>query len=172
VVRKDGLSKANQDLAGLASPLLCWRRMTTTVGRDSVESRFRGTQAEAHPFCYVCSGANPMGLGLRCVPQPDGSVSACFLGTGALEGYPGRLHGGVIAALLDGVMTNCLFTQNHRAVTVELNVRYHASVASAEEVLLRAWLQDRGHGLFQMRAELTQDGTLKASATAKFMEPA
>lgn len=146
--------------------------MGILLGPDNIEARLHRNQAEAHPFCFVCSGSNPLGLGLRCFPQPDGSVSAFFLGTGALEGYPGLLHGGVIAALLDGVMTNCLFTQNHRALTVELNVRYHASVVSAEEILLRAWLQDRGHGLFQMRAELTQGGALKATATAKFMEPA
>jgi hypothetical protein len=73
--------------------------MTTSVAHDSAQIHFRNTQAEAHPFCFVCSGSNPMGLALRYAPQPDGSVSASFLGHSALEGYPGLLHGGVIAAL-------------------------------------------------------------------------
>jgi acyl-coenzyme A thioesterase PaaI-like protein len=79
------------------------------------------------------------------------------------------LHGGVIAALLDGAMTNCLFAFGHRALTVELKVRYHAGVAAAEESLLRAWLEDSTRELFQLRAELSQDGAVKASATGKFM---
>jgi acyl-coenzyme A thioesterase PaaI-like protein len=146
--------------------------MTTPVARDSAQTHFRSTQAEAHPFCFVCSGSNPMGLALRYTPQPDGSVSANFLGHSALEGYPGLLHGGVIAAMLDGAMTNCLFALGHRALTVELKVCYHAGVAAAEETLLRAWLEDDSHGLFQLRAELRQGGTVKASATGKFKKPA
>jgi len=113
-----------------------------------------------------------MGLALRYALQPDGSVSANFLGHGALEGYPGLLHGGVIAALLDGAMTNCLFAREIRGLTVELRVRYRAGVASTEKTLLRAWLEDDSHGLFQLRAELKQGGKVKASATGKFMKPA
>jgi acyl-coenzyme A thioesterase PaaI-like protein len=143
--------------------------MTTSMARDSAQAHFRSIQADAHPFCFVCSGSNPMGLALRYAPQPDGSVSAAFLGHCALEGYPVLLHGGVIAAMLDGAMTNCLFALGHRAFTVELNVRYHAGVAAAEETLLRAWLEDEAHGLFQLRAELSQSGAVKASATGKFM---
>jgi acyl-coenzyme A thioesterase PaaI-like protein len=143
--------------------------MTTPVARDSAQIHFRSTQAEAHPFCFVCSGSNPMGLALRYAPQPDGSVSASFLGHSALEGYPGLLHGGVIAALLDGAMTNCLFAQGRPALTVELKVRYHAEVGAAEELQVRAWLEDDSHGLYQLRAELKQGGEVKAAATGKFM---
>jgi acyl-coenzyme A thioesterase PaaI-like protein len=146
--------------------------MTNSSAPDNIQTRFQNTQAEAHPFCFVCSGSNPMGLALRYTPQPDGSVSANYLGHCALEGYPGLLHGGVIAALLDGAMTNCLFANNYRALTVELNVRYHAGIASAEEVSLRAWLEDNSSGIFHLRAELRQGGTVKASATGKFMKPA
>ncbi len=113
-----------------------------------------------------------MGLALRYTPQPDGSVSANFLGHCALEGYPGLLHGGVIAALLDGAMTNCLFARGIRGLTVELKVRYHAGVVAAEESLLRAWVEDDSQGLFQLHAKLSQGGTVKASATGKFMKPA
>ena len=143
--------------------------MTTSIDPDRAQIRLFNMQTEAHPFCFVCSGSNPMGLALRYASQPDGSVSAKFLGHSALEGYSGLLHGGVIAALLDGAMTNCLFAQGRAALTVELKVRYHESVAASEEVLVRAWLEDDSHGLYQMRAELAQGGKVKASATGKFM---
>jgi acyl-coenzyme A thioesterase PaaI-like protein len=143
--------------------------MTTPIARNSAQTDFHSTQAEAHPFCFVCSASNPMGLALRYTPDPDGSVSARFLGHSALDGYPGLLHGGVIAALLDGAMTNCLFARAIRGLTVELRVRYHAAVVGAEESLLRAWLEDDSHDLFQLRAELAQGGVVKVSATGKFM---
>jgi acyl-coenzyme A thioesterase PaaI-like protein len=83
----------------------------TSVDSAKTQTRLQGTRAEAHPFCFVCSPSNPMGLALRYSPQPDRSVAANFLGNCALEGYSGLLHGGVIAALLDGAMTNCLFAR-------------------------------------------------------------
>jgi hypothetical protein len=53
----------------VALPLHCWKRMTTPVARDSAQIHFRSTQAKAHPFCFVCSGANTMGLALRYGPR-------------------------------------------------------------------------------------------------------
>ena len=110
-----------------------------------------------------------MGLALRYAPEPDGSVSACFLGHNALEGYSGWLHGGVIASLLDGAMTHCLFARATRGVTAELTVRYYAPVQAAEEVRVRARLEGEKHGLFRLRADLEQGGVIKASASGKFM---
>jgi acyl-coenzyme A thioesterase PaaI-like protein len=144
--------------------------MTTPVAPDNAQIRLLNTQTEAHPFCFVCSGSNPMGLALRYEPQADGSVSAKFLGHCALEGYSGLLHGGLIATLLDGAMTNCLFARGIRGLTAELKVRYHERVVASEEVWLRAWLEDDTHELFQLSAELKQGGAVKASATGKFMK--
>ena len=143
---------------------------TTPIAPDRAQIHLVNNQTEAHPFCFVCSGSNPMGLALRYAPQPYGSVSATFLGNSALEGYSGLLHGGLIAAMLDGAMTNCLFARGIRGLTAELKVRYHESVAASEEVLLQAWLEDDAHGLYQLRAELKQGGTVRASSTGKFMK--
>lgn len=124
-----------------------------------------------HPFCFVCGGSNPMGLGLRFEAQPNGRVAATFIGHSALEGYPGRLHGGVIAALLDGAMTHCLFAHGVQAVTVELNVRYLGAVSAGEMLTLQAWLKSSVHGLYQLEARLTEAGVMRARATGKFMKP-
>lgn len=145
------------------------RNPVTPADPENAHARLQHTQAEAHPFCFVCSGSNPMGLALRYCVQPDGSVTATFLGSCALEGYAGLLHGGVIVALLDGAMTNCLFARGLRGFTADLRVRYHAGVDAADTVTVRAWLEDESHGLYQLQAELMQAGIAKASATGKFM---
>jgi uncharacterized protein (TIGR00369 family) len=127
--------------------------------------------AALHPFCFVCGGSNPMSLGLRCEPQADGRVAASFIGHSALEGYPGRLHGGVIAALLDGAMTHCLFAHGIEAVTAELNVRYLDAVSAGAMLTVQAWLTKSTHGLYQLEAEIAEAGVVKVSATGKFMKP-
>ena len=130
----------------------------------------RAAHAEAHPFCFVCSGSNPMGLAIQFSTGLDGSVAGRFLGNCALEGYRGRLHGGVIAALLDGAMTHCLFAHGVGALTVELRLRYRAAVTSAKSVSVRAWLEKEARGVYQLRAELEQGGEVKARATGKFLK--
>jgi acyl-coenzyme A thioesterase PaaI-like protein len=100
----------------------------------------------------------------------DGSVSTTFLGHSALEGFQGFLHGGMIASLLDGAMTNCLFAHGHVAMTGELKVRYREPVIIGEEMLLRAWITRSQSPLHLLEAELKQQGCLRATASAKFME--
>ena len=134
------------------------------------QTQLKAVRAEAHPFCVVCSGSNPYGLALKFEPDRDGGVSAVFLAHAALEGYPGLVHGGVIASMLDGVMTNCLFTQGIVAMTGELTVRYCKPVLIGCELQLRAWIEEQHRPLYVMQAELTQAGCVKAAASAKFME--
>ena len=127
------------------------------------------TRQDAHPFCFVCSASNPLGLALHYAVAPDGSVSATFLGNCALEGYSWILHGGVIAALLDGAMTNCLFAHGIRALTGDLHMRYRFPVQVAEELTVRAWVESSWSELFHLEAELTQGNAIKARAQGKFM---
>lgn len=143
--------------------------MTTLGALDSGPTRLNALRAEAHPFCLVCSQSNPLGLGLKFTLDDDGSVTACFLGHPALEGFPGLLHGGVIASLLDGAMTNCLFARGLVAVTAELKVRYRHPVVIGEEITVRAWIQKSLSRLHRLQAELRQEGCVKATASAKFM---
>jgi acyl-coenzyme A thioesterase PaaI-like protein len=128
--------------------------------------------AATHPHCVVCGADNPRGLQVDFRPTADGGVEAHFDCARIFEGYSHRIHGGVIAALLDGAMTNCLFAHGHVAVTAELTVRYRHPVMTDRTATVRAWTRDSSHRLHQLRAELLQDGQLLAVATAKFLEPA
>ncbi len=124
----------------------------------------------AHPLCVVCGRDHAHGLRLEFELRPDGSVEAGFAATETFEGYHGRLHGGIIAALLDGAMTNCLFAHGRCAFTAELTVRYHQPVTTTDQLTVRAWLTGTRTRLYHVQAELRVDGDLKASASAKFMD--
>ena len=132
--------------------------------------RLRSTRLRVHPRCVVCNPIHPGGLGQDFVLKPDGSVECTFSGSGEFEGYPGLLHGGMAAALLDGAMTNCLFARGVRALTAELTVRYREPVVAVEQTTVRARLTESRGRLHLLCAELCQNGRVKVLAVGKFME--
>jgi len=146
------------------------RKLTMTTSTAASHTLLKTAQAGAHPFCLVCSQSNPMGLGLEFSLHDDGSVTTSFLGHPGLEGFQGLLHGGMIASLLDGAMTNCLFAHGRVALTGELKVRYREPVIIGEEMLIRAWITRSKSPLHLLEAELKQQGCIKATASAKFVE--
>lgn len=133
-------------------------------------NRGENLRARVHPRCIVCSPANLLGLHQEYALQPDGSVEGVLAGSAVLEGYSGLLHGGVTAALLDGAMANCLFARGVRALTAELTVRYLEPINVPGEMTTRAHLTESHRPLHLLRAELRQDGRVKATALGKFIE--
>lgn len=130
----------------------------------------KNIREQAHPNCFVCSSTNPMGLGIDYTVMADGGVQGSLPGGHLFQGYNGVVHGGIIAALMDGAMTNCLFAAGRKALTAELKIRYRQSVSVGESITVRAWIESCSYRLHCLRAELTQTGRVKAIATAKFME--
>ncbi len=67
---------------------------------------------------------NQSGFKITFYTDDKGEVSADFQGKPEYQGYEGLLHGEVISALLDSVMTNCLFHAGVEALTADLRIRY------------------------------------------------
>jgi acyl-coenzyme A thioesterase PaaI-like protein len=126
-------------------------------------------RARVHPGCVACSPNNPKGLKLQFFQNVDGSVSTTYLCDPSLEGYPGFLHGGIIALIFDSVMVNCLFARGHQALTAELNLRYTSPVQMTSPVDVEARVTKDMHPLYLVEATMTQDGSPRARAEAKFM---
>jgi uncharacterized protein (TIGR00369 family) len=53
--------------------------------------------------CFVCGVANPYGLQLRFYESGPGEVTAEYTVPEHYQGYPGVVHGGIVAAMLDEV---------------------------------------------------------------------
>ncbi len=133
--------------------------------------RLKSTRRRAHPHCVLCNCGNTTGLGQEFVLQPDGSVKGVFSASAPFEGYLGLLHGGIAAAFLDGAMTNCLFAHGIEALTAELTVRYREPVAVPGEIVTHAMLTESHGRLYLLRADLRQQGRVKATAIGKFVRP-
>ena len=79
--------------------------------------------------------------GLQFQIVEDGVVESTFDCQSELEGYRHFLHGGVVCAILDGGMTNCLFALGNAAVTADLQVRFLQPVAATGLATVRAWME-------------------------------
>jgi uncharacterized protein (TIGR00369 family) len=140
--------------------------VTTEPSAELLEA----TRQSQHPRCVVCGRPERSGLGLEFAVQDDGSVTARFDCRPMYEGYNGLLHGGVISAIADGAMANCLFAHGIVAVTAELNVRFRHSVALGTTLVVMARIIRQSETLFLLEADLMQDEEIKVKATGKFLQ--
>lgn len=137
---------------------------------EPAQADIRNVHRKVHPNCVVCGRSNDRGLQLQFEQLADGTVQARFACDRAFEGYQGTLHGGVIASLLDGAMTHCMFTRGTPAVTAELTVRFRHPVVAGSAATVRAWIDRSLAPLHVLKSELIQNGQVKATGSGKFME--
>jgi len=142
--------------------------MSVTI--EPSQTLLDATARRAHAQCCACAQEAESGLRLCFRLQPDHVVEAVHQAQPRLQGYDGILHGGVIAALADAAMTNALFARGVVALTVRLDVRYRLPVRVALPVVVRGWLVSSRPPLFNLAAELRQNGLRMARVSAVFME--
>ena len=134
------------------------------------QSTLDATRDAAHSLCLLCGADNAHGLHLDFQALPDGSVRAVFAGNPLHQGYADTMHGGLIAALLDSAMTNCLFAQGVAAVTARLNVRYRRPGRLGTRMEISAMLSRSSRTLHYVEAEIRQDGGIVATASGTFID--
>ncbi|MGB9723866.1 MAG: PaaI family thioesterase [Chloroflexia bacterium] len=125
---------------------------------------------ESDRYCFACGEQNPIGLHLQ-FTYGEGSAEASFIPERSHQGYPGLLHGGLVATLLDEAMAHAVFAAYGPAVTGELRVRLRGGGAPLGRVLrLRGWIRARRGRLVLAEAHLRDEaGTLLAYGEGKFM---
>ena len=81
--------------------------------------------------CFVCGVENPAGLHLHFYETGPGEVTAEYIVGKQHEGYPGIVHGGIVAAMLDEVTGRAHMgpaTNPRFMFTAKLEVRYRKPV--------------------------------------------
>jgi uncharacterized protein (TIGR00369 family) len=81
-------------------------------------------------MCFVCGRENTSGLHLRFFDNGRDEVTCDFTVAPRHQSYPGIVHGGVIASILDeaGGRTAAIGDHNRFFVTASLQVRYRKPV--------------------------------------------
>jgi acyl-coenzyme A thioesterase PaaI-like protein len=53
--------------------------------------------------CFICGMENPVGLHLHIYETAPGEVESTYYAPDHFQGYPGVLHGGIVAAIIDEI---------------------------------------------------------------------
>ncbi|RJP58096.1 MAG: PaaI family thioesterase [Candidatus Auribacter fodinae] len=89
-------------------------------------------------FCFCCGEKNSFGLNIPFFAVENG-VQAVFTPAGRHAGYPGIMHGGLTATVLDEAMTWAATIGTGRFhYAADINVRYKAPVPHGEEITVTA----------------------------------
>lgn len=123
------------------------------------------------PTCFVCGSQNPAGLQSQFYVQ-DEFVLLPVKFTEKHGGYPGHVHGGVVASALDETMAWSAARYFKRmCVTAEMTVRFLKRVPLYKELMVKTWVT-KGHKLLVQTEGVLIDprnNKVYARACGKFM---
>lgn len=133
--------------------------------------------------CFICGVKNVAGVQVAFYETVDTEgkpeVLARFVAQAAHQGYPGRLHGGVVTGVLDETIGRAVNIGEGEAlpmrwgVTAELTVRFHQPVPLEVELTARGRIIRENRRLFEGTGELyLPDGTIAVSASGKYFKMA
>ena len=124
--------------------------------------------------CFVCGLENPFGLHLRFHTTTPGEVVVEYTVPEHYQGYPGVVHGGIVAAMLDEA-TGRVFMGDPVAprfmYTARLDIRYRKNVPVGKllKVVGRAG-KNKGRTAMATGAIYDADGELLAEAEALMVD--
>ena len=124
-----------------------------------------------YTWCFGCGKDNPHGLHLEFF-FADGKFTARFTPLEQHQGYNGRVHGGIIAAMLDEAMGSYINTTTGKEVfTAHIDIRYRKAVSIGCEIIIAGELVRQKGRFYEMKGEIyLSDGSLAAEAKGKFLE--
>jgi uncharacterized protein (TIGR00369 family) len=123
------------------------------------------------PGCYGCGEDNAAGLQLR--PYHDGDwIAADYEATARHRGFSRVVHGGVIAALLDEIVTCAAsIAMNQLAATVKIEVEFLAPMLIGKKYVIRAHHVGPDGKTHLAEGEILDDkGKTIARARGRFIE--
>jgi acyl-coenzyme A thioesterase PaaI-like protein len=130
-------------------------------------------------MCFICGERNTAGLHMRFYEQDDQAgnpptLLGKFTGLEQHQGYPGRMHGGIISAALDETVGRAIMMRYGEAiwgVTVELNVRYLKPVPLDVPLTIVGRITADKSRVFEGTGQLIlPDGTVAAESTGKYVK--
>ena len=88
--------------------------------------------------CFVCGLENPFGLHLRFYETGPGEVTAEFTAPQHFQGYPGVVHGGIVAAMLDEISGRAMMGSDppRFMFTARMEIRYRKNVPLGQPLRL------------------------------------
>lgn len=121
-------------------------------------------------MCFICGLENPVGLRLRIYEVKPGVVESFYTAPDHFQGYPGILHGGIIATIIDEMSGRAMMGPVDKPrfmFTAKIEVTYRKNVPTSRLLRLEGRAgEDRGRsaqswaGIYDAESgELLAEGT-------------
>lgn len=115
-------------------------------------------------MCFVCGLENPIGLHLHMYETEPGVIESKYIAPEHFQGYPGVLHGGIVAAILDEISGRAHMgdADNPRFMfTGKLEVKYRRNVPVGQPLKIvgragrvRSKMAESWAGIYDQSGEL------------------
>ena len=120
-------------------------------------------------MCFVCGAENPIGLHLDFWMDGE-QVWTEFTPGPQHQGWPGVLHGGIMATLLDETMGRVAFLRNLWMVTVKMETTYRKPVPLDRPLRITARIAElRGGRMIAVGQIVLPDGTVAVEARGLYL---
>ena len=86
-------------------------------------------------MCFICGLENPIGLKLRIYQTEPGVIETSYTAPDHFQGYPGVLHGGIVATILDEISGRAQMgdvAAPRFMFTAKLEVKYRKNVPTGK----------------------------------------
>lgn len=123
--------------------------------------------------CFICGLDNSMGLKGKFFETEDNEVVCIFNAPEEHQSYPGRMHGGVSAAILDETIGRAVQIGDPEmwGVTVELNMSYKKPVPYGVELKAVGRITKQNRLLFEGTGEIyTPEGEIAVTASGRYVK--
>jgi uncharacterized protein (TIGR00369 family) len=123
--------------------------------------------------CFVCGVENPFGLQLHFYDNGEDQVVADYVVPDHFQGYPGVVHGGILATMLDELMGRAVMAGDplHFMLSAKLEVRYRKPVPTGQPLrLVGKVVRRRGRVAISHAEVWLEDGTLGAEAEGTLVD--
>ena len=126
--------------------------------------------------CFVCGLENDFGLKSYFYELENGELIARFFPAEAHQSYPGRLHGGISAAILDETIGRAIINHERSGlwgVTLEFSMKFRKPVPLDQEVLVRGRVTSENSRTFEGTGEIVlADGTVAVEGKGRYLKMA
>lgn len=140
---------------------------------EAVTLKVTGKQPNAK-MCFVCGVDNKFGLKSRFYELEDGQLLAVFQPADEHQGYPGRLHGGIAATILDETIGRAImikYKETVWGVTVDFSMRLRKPVPLDGEVHVIARIVEEGRRSFNGEGEIIlADGSVAVEGKGRYLK--
>ncbi len=123
--------------------------------------------------CFGCGVDNHKGMHGQFYNTRDGKSVALFVSGNDYQGYPGRLHGGITAAMLDEALGRAILAiePDCWAVTAELTIRYLKPTPLNVPLKVLSEVTENNRKLYRCSGSLIlADGEITATATGTYIK--